>query len=218
MDQFASVMSREGNIILLDCKTLEATYIPINLQPYRILLLNTRVSHALAGSEYNTRRRECEEGVVIIRKNYASVQSLRDVTMEMLQDSRTTMSSKVYNRCRFIIEENNRVLTMAEALQTRDMQRAGALLYEGHTGLSEHYEISCPESDFLVTLSRSIPGVLGARQMGGGFGGCTINLVHREAVDDYINAATKAYSDKFNLQLTSFEGLPREGTSVRHRK
>jgi galactokinase len=132
----------------------------------------------------------------------------------MLEASKSEMQEVVYNRCRFIIEENARVLTMAEALRNNDLPLAGKLLYEGHTGLSELYEVSCPESDFLVNFSKGIPEVLGARQMGGGFGGCTINLVHEDGVEDYVRAITRVYKDEFNIQLSSFEGLPSGGTTI----
>lgn len=214
MDQFASVMSKEGHVILLDCDTLEHEYIPIHLAPYKFILLNTNVSHNLASSEYNTRRKECEEGVAALQQKYANVATLRDATMEMLQDVKKDMDATVFKRCRFIVEENERVLAMSKALKANDLELVGKLLYEGHAGLSELYEISCPESDFLVKFSKGIPGVLGARQMGGGFGGCTINLVHEDVVDDYIRAISAVYYEEFVLRLSSFEGLPSKGTSI----
>ncbi len=218
MDQFASVMSREGHVILLDCKTLAHSYIPIAIHPYKILLLNTHVSHNLASSEYNTRRKECEEGVAVLQKKDPALQTLRDASIKMLAGSKAGMSSIVYNRCRFIIEENDRVLAMAEALKNNNLKKVGALLYEGHTGLSALYGISCPESDFLVDFSRSIPEVLGARQMGGGFGGCTINLVEENEAENYIGAIFRAYREKFNIELTAFDALPSEGTAIVYKK
>ncbi|HMB64964.1 MAG TPA: galactokinase [Eudoraea sp.] len=214
MDQFASVMSREDHVILLDCRSLEYSYIPIEIHPYKIILLNTHVSHNLATSGYNTRKKECEGGVTVLQKKYPEVSTLRDATLEMLEACTRDMDGVVYNRCRFIIEENQRVLEVARALKNNDLATVGRLLYEGHTGLSELYEISCPESDFLVNFSRGIPQVLGARQMGGGFGGCTINLVHEDAVDDYVRAISKVYLDEFGIHLTAFEGLPGRGTAI----
>ncbi len=214
MDQFASVMSRKGHVILLDCRTLEHSYIPLKTDPYKLLLLNTNVSHNLASSEYNTRKRECEEGVAIIQKLYPGVQSLRDATLHMLETVRERLRPVVYKRCRFIIEENERVLAVADALQNQDIPRVGTLLYEGHSGLSHLYEISCPESDFLVDYTRDIQAVLGARQMGGGFGGCTINLVHETAVESFTKDIAKAYADAFPIHLTHFEAEPSEGTFI----
>lgn len=215
MDQFASVMSKEGHVILLDCRELEHSYIPLNLAPYKLLLLNTHVSHNLASSEYNTRKQECEEGVEILQQRYPGVTSLRNATLPMLDSSRGELRPVVYNRCRFIIEENERVLAMAEGLKNDDMPEVGRLLYLGHAGLSELYEISCPESDFLVAYTRNNPGVLGARQMGGGFGGCTINLVHEEAVETFTADITRAYLERFNIRLTAFEAEPSQGTYIR---
>lgn len=212
MDQFASVMSKQGNVILLDCRSLEYEHIPIQIDPYKIIMLNTKVSHNLATSEYNTRRMECEEGVALIRLRYPEVVSLRDVTRNMLEAHREAMRQKVYDRCSFIIDENKRVLDMVEAFKVNDLQRVGRLLYEAHNGISELYEVSCPESDFLVEQARENPAVLGARQTGGGFGGCTLNLVHADAVDTFVAKASTAYFEKFNIHLEAFEVEPSGGT------
>ncbi len=215
MDQYASVMSRADHVMLLDCRSLTHTYIPISIQPYTILLLNTRVTHTLTGSEYGSRRKECEEGVAILQKSHPEVQALRDVTMEMLMASSDEMNTLVFHRCKFIIEENQRVLDMVEALHKNDMPRVGKLLYEGHEGLSTLYEISCPESDFLVTFSGKYPEVLGARQMGGGFGGCVLHLIREDAVEAYTEVISKSYQEIFGITLSSFEGRPASGTSIR---
>ncbi len=215
MDQFASVMSRADHVMLLDCRSLTHTHIPINIRPYTILLLNTHVTHTLTGSEYATRRKECEQGVVILQKSHPEVQALRDVSIEMLMASSDEMNTLVFHRCKFIIEENQRVLDMVEALRTNDMPRVGKLLYEGHEGLSTLYEISCPESDFLVTFSGKYPEVLGARQMGGGFGGCVLHLIQEDAIEAYTEAVSKAYQEIFGITLTSFEGRPAAGTTIR---
>ncbi|MFK5971794.1 MAG: galactokinase [Flavobacteriaceae bacterium] len=214
MDQFASVMSKRQHVILLDCKSLEYTQIPINLNPYKIILLNTKVSHNLASSEYNTRRKECEEGVAILGRRYPEVTSLRDATLRMLESCKNEMSDIVYKRCCFIIEENMRVLTAADALKKNDISLLGRLLYEAHEGISRLYEVSCPESDFLVDFSKKNKAVLGARQTGGGFGGCTLNIVHKDAVDEFIVAATKAYKKAFDIELEAFEVRPSSGTSI----
>ncbi|MGB5667113.1 MAG: galactokinase [Maribacter sp.] len=213
MDQFASVMSKEGHVILLDCRSLEYSYIPIQIQPYKILLLNTNVSHNLASGEYNVRRAQCEEGVSILQKKNPEVVSLRDVTMAMLEDAKGDMDKTVYNRCKYIIQEKKRVLDAVEALKGNDLDKVGRLLYETHEGLSKMYEVSCPELDFLVEFSKKYDSVLGARMMGGGFGGCTINIVHEDAIEDFVEAASKAYEDEYNLKLTWFEASPSKGTS-----
>lgn len=214
MDQFASVMSREGNIILLDCQTLEAQYIPFDIAPYKILLLNTNVSHNLASSEYNTRRNECEQGIEIIKDFYPTVESLRDVTQVMLDNCREAMSKNVYHRCLYIIQENNRVLKAVKTIKEKNLKQFGELLYEAHEGMRYLYEISCPELDFLVDFSKQNKAVLGARLMGGGFGGCTINIVHKDAVDKFVSEATTAYESEFNRKLTVLMVEPSKGTSV----
>lgn len=214
MDQFASVMSETGKVILLDCKTLESKMIPITLDPYTLILLNTRVSHNLATSEYNVRKSECEQGVEVIKQYFPEVTSLRDVSEKMLLHCKPHLNEIVYKRCSFIVAENQRVLEVAAALESNDLTKVGALLYEAHEGISSQYEVSCPESDFLVAVAKTDANVLGARQTGGGFGGCTLNIVHREAVASFIEMATKEYKEKFDIELEAFEVRPSRGTKV----
>ncbi|MBM1107693.1 galactokinase [Aurantibacter crassamenti] len=213
MDQFASVMSVEGHVLLLDCRSLEYKPIPINLHPYKLILLNTKVSHNLASSEYNTRKKECEEGVAVLKKDFSEVNSLRDVSIEMLESVKERISETVFNRCSYIIAENKRVHNLAEALTENNLELVGQILYEAHDGISRLYKVSCPESDFLVDFSKWNSNVLGARQTGGGFGGCTLNIVHENGVDDFIKTATEAYKEKFNICLEAFEVKPSAGTT-----
>lgn len=214
MDQFASVMSEEGHVLLLDCRSLGYQPIPISFNPYRLILLNTKVSHNLASSEYNTRKKECEAGVAEIKKSFPEVDSLRDVSADMLNRVNNRISDTVFNRCSFIIAENKRVHKMAKALIENNLELVGKILYEAHDGISRLYEVSCPESDFLVEFSKSNPEVLGARQTGGGFGGCTLNIVHEDAVDSFISAAEIAYKERFGIDLEAFEVKPSKGTFV----
>ena len=216
MDQFASVMSEKGHVILLDCKTLEHQQIPIKIDPYKMIMLNTKVSHNLASSEYNTRKRECEEGVTIIQKQYPEVRSLRDVTATMIQEFKQTMDATLFKRCSFIVSENDRVLQTANALKANALKVFGALLYEAHEGISKLYEVSCPESDFLVDFSKQYDAVLGARQTGGGFGGCTLNIVHKDKVEAFVKEAAKAYKEAFNIELEAFEVKPSAGTYIQN--
>ena len=216
MDQFASVMSEKGHVILLDCKTLEHQQIPIKIDPYKMIMLNTKVSHNLASSEYNTRKRECEEGVTIIQKQYPEVRSLRDVTATMIQEFKQTMDATLFKRCSFIVSENDRVLQTANALKASDLKVFGALLYEAHEGISKLYEVSCPESDFLVDFSKQYDAVLGARQTGGGFGGCTLNIVHKDKGEAFVKEATRAYKEAFNIELEAFEVQPSAGTYIQN--
>ncbi|MEA1786021.1 galactokinase [Arenibacter sp. GZD96] len=214
MDQFASVMSKEGHVILLDCKTLEPTYIPFQIAPYTLVLLNTNVTHNLASSAYNTRRMECEKGVRLLQQYFPEIKSLREVTKAMLERGKEDMDSTVYHRCSYIVAENDRVLEAAAALHKNDIKELGRILYEAHDGMRNDYEISCPELDFLVDFSKGIPAVVGARLMGGGFGGCTINLVHQAYKDSYIAQASEAYEQQFGRTLSAFEVTPSKGTSI----
>lgn len=214
MDQFASVMSRQGHVILLDCQSLEHQQIPIQIAPYKMIMLNTKVSHNLASSEYNTRKKECEAGVQIIKERYPKVNSLRDVDMAMIQEYVNNMDPILYRRCSFIVKENQRVLEAKEALQKNDLKRFGELLYLAHEGISKDYEVSCPESDFLVDFTKKYETVLGARQTGGGFGGCTLNIVHKDMADQFIKEATAAYKEAFNIDLEAFEVKPSAGTTI----
>ncbi|WP_150452335.1 galactokinase [Arenibacter lacus] len=214
MDQFASVMSKEDHVLLLDCRSLEYTSIPIAMAPYKLIMLNTKVSHNLASSEYNTRKKECEEGVRIIQQKYPEVESLRDATHTMLEQSAMQMSQTIFNRCSFVISENERVLSTAKALKENNWELVGKYLYEAHTGISELYEVSCPESDFLVDFSKNYEAVLGARQVGGGFGGCVLHIIHEDAAETYSKEAAKVYKKDFGIDLEPFEVRPSAGTYI----
>ena len=197
MDQFASLFGSEGKIIRLDCRSLEYEYVPFSPSGLTFILLDTQVKHSLASSEYNVRRSECEAGVAHLQKSYPQVESLRDVTIEMLEAHRIELSPVVYNRCSFVVEENNRVLDTCIALEKGDYERVGQLMYGSHEGLSKKYQVSCPELDLLQEVAFHFDGVLGARMMGGGFGGCTINLLKEDVVDDFIAVCNESYNKKF---------------------
>lgn len=214
MDQFASVMSKAGHVILLDCQSLEYSYVPMQIEPYKILLLNTNVSHNLASGEYNVRRKQCEQGVKIIQKKYPEVNSLRDVSPEMLATFKNDLDSVTFNRCSYVVDEKDRVLNTVEALKNNELTVVGENMYKTHEGLSKLYEVSCPELDFLVDYSKNYNEVIGARVMGGGFGGCTINIVHKDFIEQFTKEASEAYFNKFNIKLTAFEAMPSEGTSI----
>ena len=214
MDQFASVMSKAGHVLLLDCRSLEYKMIPIQINPYKIIMLNTKVSHNLATSAYNTRKSECEEGVAAIKQSFPNIDSLRDVTEAMLAACEKKMSETVFKRCTFVVAENQRVLETTSALRANDLKKVGRLLYTAHEGISKLYEVSCPESDFLVEFAKRYPNVLGARQTGGGFGGCVLNIVHEDAVEGFIKSAHVAYQSTFDIELEAFEAAPATGTQV----
>ncbi len=214
MDQFASVMSKAGHVILLDCQSLAYEHVPINISPYKIVLLNTNVSHNLADGEYNKRRSLCEQGVAIIQKKYPKVSSLRDVSSEMLAEFKELFTEDMYNKCTYVVEEKIRVLASVKALKNNQLKILGENMYATHQGLSQLYEVSCAELDFLVDFSKNYDSVIGARMMGGGFGGCTINIIHQDEVAAFTAAASEAYFKKFNIKLTAFEANPSEGTAI----
>ncbi|SNZ01743.1 galactokinase [Flagellimonas pacifica] len=215
MDQFASVFGKQDHVIRLDCKSRKYKYISAELDPYAIILLNSNVAHQLASSEYNTRRLECEKGVAIIRENFPNVESLRDVDLDMLEYCSWFLDDVVFNRCSFVLAENKRVLAAANALKKCDLVKLGSLLYQSHEGLRDLYDVSCAELDFLVEYSKRYKEVLGARLMGGGFGGCTLNLVHKDAVTNYLIDISQAYFDRFNIELTPIEIALENGTKIK---
>lgn len=179
MDQFASLHGKKNSVLLLDCRSLEYETLPVNLGDYRIMLIDTKVKHALASTEYNDRRAACEQGAKILK-----VSSLRDATRTMLDQHQDELGEEVYIKCLYVVEEIARTKHAASLLKSGDIAKFGALLYETHWGLSKSYDVSCEELDFLVSLAEEQgDAVIGARMMGGGFGGCTINLVHRSKID-----------------------------------
>lgn len=200
MDQYASVFGTKDAVILLDCQTDSHTLIPMNLDPYRFLLLNTGVHHSLAESGYNQRRANCEASLSILQEDHG-VESFRTVTEGMIEASRHRMTREMERQSHYVIQEISRVQKAVDAIQSNDLQTLGKLMFESHAGLSLDYQVSCAELDFLVDLARNNPDVLGARMMGGGFGGCSLNLIHNDQVDPMIELARKAYEDKFDLPL-----------------
>ena len=197
MDQFASLHGQPGQVVRLDCRSLEYAYFPFDTEQYRLMLFNTRVSHSLASSEYNTRRAQCEEGVARLQAFYPDITSLRDVTAEMLQAQQAALPPLIYQRCAHVVMENTRVIDTCASLQAGDMAAVGRLMYRSHESLQHQYEVSCPELDFLVDSVRSDARVYGARMMGGGFGGCTLNLVEAEAIADVQAQVEAAYTRHF---------------------
>lgn len=214
MDQFASVFGKEDHVIRLDCQSLDYEYVPLRLQGYKLVLLNTNVKHSLASSEYNTRREECAEGVRLINEGGDEIASLREATIEMVERSVKPENEVVYRRCKYIVEENQRLLSACDALQKGDLQTLGQKMYGSHDGLSKKYEVSCKELDFLVDAVRDNPNVLGARMMGGGFGGCTINIVKEDAIDGLVNDLKGKYKEAMGLDLTAYVAQIENGSSA----
>lgn len=214
MDQFASVMSKKDHFIKLDCDSLEATFIPAKLKNCKLLLINTNVSHNLADSEYNTRRQECEDAVAVIQKEYPEVSSLRQVSFEMLQEFKGKIAPIPFKRCRYVLEENERVTATEKALKNDDLATAGKLMYASHRGLQHDYEVSCKELDFLVDFSEDKEYIHGSRMMGGGFGGCTINLIEADKIEAYFAEVKTAYTNAFDREPSQIIVVPDEGTVV----
>ena len=202
MDQFAVTMGHQNKLLLLNCETRAYKLIEADFTPYKILLLNTNVSHNLASSAYNRRREACEETLRVIQKEYPQYAFLAEVPGEIVRSYKDKLSEKVYQRAIFVSQENSRTLQAAALIQEGKIKDFGQLMYEAHEGLSAKYEVSCNELDFLVALSKDMPEVVGSRMMGGGFGGCTINLVKEDFVDTFIDRATKAYKKEFDIDLT----------------
>ncbi len=199
MDQFASVFGKAGSLMRLDCRSLEFKYFPFDPKGYKLVLLNSQVKHELASSAYNDRRKSCENVVAAIKKHHPEVDSLRDATYDMLDEVRPEVSEEDALRAKYVIGEKYRVLEVCVALEEGDYEEVGKKMYETHYGLSKEYEVSCPELDFLNDVAHSC-GVTGSRIMGGGFGGCTINLVSDDLYDNFIATAKKAYKEKFGKE------------------
>jgi galactokinase len=214
MDQFASVMSKKDHFIKLDCESLEANFIPAKIEHCKLLLLNTNVSHNLADSEYNSRRQECETAVAVIQQKYSAVKSLRQVSFNMLEEFKEEIGAIGFKRCLYVLEENERVQETEKALRDGNLQTIGKLMYASHRGLQHQYEVSCPELDFLVDFSEEKPFIYGSRMMGGGFGGCTINLIEADKIDAYFKEVKKIYQEKFNITPTAITVVPDEGTQI----
>lgn len=212
MDQFASMLGKKNHLIKLDCRSLEYEYIPFYVKGYKIVLLNTNVKHNLASSEYNVRRKQCEEAVQIIQQHFPQIKSLRQVDLALLNQYVAEENPLAYKRCRYVVEENNRLLGACVDLKLGDIKALGQKMYETHEGLSKVYEVSCPELDFLVNEAKQTSGVVGARMMGGGFGGCTINLVEDAAIEDMIKKLSAGYERTMQLPLTSYIASIENGT------
>lgn len=199
MDQFASVFGKAGSLMRLDCRSLEFKYFPFDPKGYKLVLLNSQVKHDLASSAYNDRRKSCENVVAAMKKHWPNVDSLRDATYDMLDEVRSEVSEEDALRAKYVIGEKYRVLEVCVALEEGDYEEVGKKMYETHYGLSKEYEVSCPELDFLNDVAHSC-GVTGSRIMGGGFGGCTINLVSDDLYANFIETAKKAYKEKFGKE------------------
>mgnify|MGYP000301512294 CR=1 FL=1 len=210
MDQFASVFGKAGSLIRLDCRSLEYQYFPFDPQGYRLVLVDSVVKHELASSAYNKRRQSCEAAVAAVQKKHPHVEFLRDVTMGMLEEAKADISAEDYMRAEYVIEEIQRVLDVCDALEKGDYETVGQKMYETHHGMSKLYEVSCEELDFLNDLAFDC-GVTGSRVMGGGFGGCTINLVKDELYSTFIEKAKDEFKKKFGRSPKVYDVVISDG-------
>lgn len=201
MDQYASLFGKKDSALLLDCRSLEHEYLPFHFPDIEIVLVDTKVKHSLASSAYNDRRACCEEGVAWLQKSNPTIHSLRDVSISDIDAMRSFVSEEVFIKCGFVVKENARTQQAATLLKMGDFKGFGKLMFETHWALSKEYEVSCVESDLLVEVASQYPNeVFGARQMGGGFGGCTINLVWSDAVENFSQKVREKYVGTFKKE------------------
>lgn len=205
MDQFASIFGKKDHLMRLDCRSMEFEYFPFHPTGHKLVLVDSVVKHELADSPYNKRRASCER----VAKRLG-VETLRDATMQMLEIAKNDITAEDYSRAKFVIEEKERVLTVCDALVAGDYDTVGRCMYETHEGLAKDYEVSCEELDFLNELAKEC-GVTGSRIMGGGFGGCTINLVKDELLQDFINTAKKRFNEKYGHEPKIYEVIISDG-------
>jgi galactokinase len=212
MDQFISCSGHAGKALMLDCRSLDYKLLPLPSQ-VSLVICNTMVRHELASGEYNKRREECEAGVQGLRQNLPNVRALRDVSLADLEKYGGDLPDVVFRRCRHVVSENARVTDAAAALERADLATFGRLMAESHRSLREDYEVSCAELDLMVELANKAPGVIGARMTGGGFGGCTINLVENASLDDFRSSVARGYERETGRAPEIYVSKPAEGAS-----
>lgn len=209
MDQYASMFGIENSALLLDCRTAQAEPFKIDFKDYQLLLFNTNVKHKLSDSAYNDRRAVCEKTAEML-----NIEALRDATIADLDIVKEKLSAEDYQKVLYVIQENQRAEEAAIAIKNNDLDRLGKLIYGSHNGLQHQYKVSCEELDFLVDLAKENSDILGARMMGGGFGGCTINLIKKTAVEDFKKTAVEAYTKKFGHACSPYEVALSDGTKL----
>jgi len=214
MDQFINLHGRSGAALLLDCRSLTWEEAPLTRPDLRIVLCDTRVRRELAASQYNLRRRQCEAGVTALRRRFPEVRSLRDVTPAMLTEAAGDLDPVIRRRCHFVVSENARVHQTVAALRAGDWPTVRSLLAASHAGLRDDYDVSCPELNVLAEAAQGLPGVWGSRMMGGGFGGCTINLVEAAAGDEFRAAMVRRYRSQFGRDPGVYECRVAAGTEI----
>ena len=211
MDQLIAAKGLEGHALLIDCRTLETEQIPLDTKECAVVICDTRVKHELASSEYNERRRQCERGVELLRDKLLNIHSLRDVSLEDFQKYEGMLPEVIRRRCRHVVTENERTLSAAEALRAGNLALMGRLMYLSHESLRDDYEVSCHELDLLVKIASNVEGVVGARMTGGGFGGCTVNLVLRDALEKFQQVISQKFSEATSYEPALYVSEPSDG-------
>ena len=214
MDQMIVASARAGHAMMLDCRDLNKQFVPLNPKELRIVIVNSMVKHDLGDSQYAIRRKQCEDGVAILKRDHPQIKALRDVSMEQVEAAKGRMSEVVYRRCRHVVSENLRVIEMAQKLLLQRYEEVGELMVKSHNSLRDDYEVSCVELDFLVEQAMKVKGVYGARMTGGGFGGSIVALIQprsQEALSEHLH---KTYTAKFDRQPSVFATTATAGASV----
>jgi galactokinase len=198
MDQFVSCHGRKGNAVMLDCRSLDYELVPVP-ESVNFVICNTMVKHELSGGEYNVRREQCESGVRILAKAYPEVRALRDISIEQLQAQKATMPEVIYRRCLHVVQEDHRVTETVRQLRSGDLKAVGKLMADSHASLRDLYEVSCVELDAMVEAAQGLPGFIGGRMTGGGFGGCTVNLVEKTGAAEFAQRIVERYRAKTGI-------------------
>ena len=212
MDQFANMMGTKDHVLLLDCDTLQHETLPFNMKDYSIVLINTKVHHELASGEYNKRRKQCEEGLQILKSKYQGTHNFRDIKPQQVEEQKDSLAEEVYMRCLYVTQEIERTQQAAKFLKSGNMEGFGKLMYQTHEGLSKLYNVSCPELDFLVEEAKHFPEIIGSRLMGGGFGGCTINIIQKDHVNPVTGKIMEKYKKQFNIDSEMYVVALSDGT------
>lgn len=209
MDQYASMFGKKDNALLLDCRTINARPYPVNFENYQLILINTNVKHSLSDSAYNDRRAVCESISKML-----DIKALRDATIPQLDTIKNKITAQDYEKACYVIQENQRVLEAAKAIERNDLNALGSLLFASHSGLQHQYQVSCEELDFLVEKAKESDSVIGARMMGGGFGGCTLNLIQKEKITDFVKRVSIDYQEKFKNSCSVYQVELSDGTKL----
>jgi galactokinase len=210
MDQFVSCLGKQGHALLLDCRSLSYQFVPVP-QEMKLVICNTMVKHELSGGEYNRRREECEEGVRILSKSCSKVKALRDVSPDQLSSCSGSMPPVIYKRCQHVVNENRRVLDAVDCLRSGDLKQMGELMRESHRSLRDLYEVSCRELDIMFESAEGLPGYYGGRMTGGGFGGCTVNLVASKNANDFRDSIASRYQKQTRITPEIYICSPASG-------